>query len=597
MIGKLLERLFVEVRADMSDLSKDLAQGVSQTRAATNAMALSWGQVSSQVQMLTTKLDRGTITQGKYTSEMNKLTSAMKTVAGSYREAQKEVWGFAKAARTAATTPTPLPVKNVQAFTRSMGQARMQVMNLGYQINDIGMTLATGMNPMTVLIQQGSQIAQIYAGQGGITAMFKDLSNILLMLGKRLWPIAAIAGTIKAMQSEINAAGATTVTFGDTALAVFQTLWGYVSGYVLPVFEGIGEIGSQAWEVVKDAVKDAGNFMINAMRATVVSIGAGLEAIPPMFQIAWNAAKSEVLWAMSDIVGTVGKGLGAIAQEFNDTFSTSLNTDFSGLFELSAHLNEMGNDAAVAGSMASDALDQINKSTADAVQGIMSSDPLGGFFEDVKSNAIANAANRIAKEVDEIGNSAGRAATKTKEMVDELQNGLETAADNFSSIFGNAFEQIADTGRISFSSLVQDINRMLLKSVGETVASTMSNLIQTSITSSGGGLGGTLSNWFTWAFGGGSGLSKRARGGVEMPWKNFIAGEEGAELISQDGPAGARRVKTAGQTRAMMNGMGQSRPVQVNMYVTTPDVNSFGKSQSQIASKLSGYIGRGQRNQ
>ena len=81
-----------------------------------------------------------------------------------------------------------------------------------------------------------------------------------------------------------------------------------------------------------------------------------------------------------------------------------------------------------------------------------------------------------------------------------------------------------------------------------------------------------------------------------MPWRNFIAGEEGAEIISQDGPAGARRVKTAGQTRHLMQRQGYAGP-NVTMIIQTPDVESFRKSQSQIASKMGMFISRGQRNQ
>jgi methyl-accepting chemotaxis protein len=101
MIGRLIERLFVSVRADMSDLSRDLSQGMAQTRTATNSMAMSWDQVSAKVDELTRSLNQHKITQGRYTSEMNRLSSAMRGVAGGYREAQREVWKYASAAQAA----------------------------------------------------------------------------------------------------------------------------------------------------------------------------------------------------------------------------------------------------------------------------------------------------------------------------------------------------------------------------------------------------------------------------------------------------------------------------------------------------------------
>ena len=44
--------------------------------------------------------------------------------------------------------------------------ASYQVVNLGYQLNDVVVGLASGQRPLTVLMQQGSQIAQVFAGTG-----------------------------------------------------------------------------------------------------------------------------------------------------------------------------------------------------------------------------------------------------------------------------------------------------------------------------------------------------------------------------------------------------------------------------------------------
>ena len=83
MIGRLIERLFVEVRADLSKLSADLRQGVTQSTGATTKMAMSWKQVDRAVASLQRQMQRGKITQSQYTSEMNRLASTMKNAAGS----------------------------------------------------------------------------------------------------------------------------------------------------------------------------------------------------------------------------------------------------------------------------------------------------------------------------------------------------------------------------------------------------------------------------------------------------------------------------------------------------------------------------------
>lgn len=49
---------------------------------------------------------------------------------------------------------------------RSLGAQRAAVSNLSFQLNDVFMQLASGASPFTVMIQQGSQVAQVFNGNG-----------------------------------------------------------------------------------------------------------------------------------------------------------------------------------------------------------------------------------------------------------------------------------------------------------------------------------------------------------------------------------------------------------------------------------------------
>ena len=68
-----------------------------------------------------------------------------------------------------------------------------------------------------------------------------------------------------------------------------------------------------------------------------------------------------------------------------------------------------------------------------------------------------------------------------------------------------------------------------------------------------------------------------------------LMGEAGPEAIMPltRGPDGKLGVKTAG---------GTARPVTVVMNISTPDVKSFQRSQSQIAAQAMRALSRGQRN-
>lgn len=71
-----------------------------------------------------------------------------------------------------------------------------EMANLGYQVQDIAVSLAGGQNPFMVLLQQGSQIQQIYANKpGGIANVFGDIAGII---GKMINPVTILAAGLGA---------------------------------------------------------------------------------------------------------------------------------------------------------------------------------------------------------------------------------------------------------------------------------------------------------------------------------------------------------------------------------------------------------------
>jgi len=54
-----------------------------------------------------------------------------------------------------------------QNVAKSTGLARYELINLSRQAQDVGVSLASGQSPFTVLVQQGSQIADVFASSTG----------------------------------------------------------------------------------------------------------------------------------------------------------------------------------------------------------------------------------------------------------------------------------------------------------------------------------------------------------------------------------------------------------------------------------------------
>lgn len=62
---------------------------------------------------------------------------------------------------------------------QSLGAQRAAISNLSFQLNDIATSLAGGASPFTVMAQQGSQVAQVFQGSGGVVGAVKTLGGAL----------------------------------------------------------------------------------------------------------------------------------------------------------------------------------------------------------------------------------------------------------------------------------------------------------------------------------------------------------------------------------------------------------------------------------
>jgi hypothetical protein len=85
-----------------------------------------------------------------------------------------------------------------------------QLMNMQYQINDIGVMLASGQNPFVMLMQQGMQISQMFAPGTGVMAALRGVgtgiaSFLTNPINLAVIGIAAAAGSISKFASVFNA--------------------------------------------------------------------------------------------------------------------------------------------------------------------------------------------------------------------------------------------------------------------------------------------------------------------------------------------------------------------------------------------------------
>lgn len=90
----------------------------------------------------------------------------------------------------------------------SAGLRSDQLSNIAFQLNDIFVSLASGQKPLTVFIQQGAQIAQIYGTAGLSLRGFMAAITQMLGLTKTVTAATKAAALAAARQAEANVAGA-----------------------------------------------------------------------------------------------------------------------------------------------------------------------------------------------------------------------------------------------------------------------------------------------------------------------------------------------------------------------------------------------------
>lgn len=186
---------------------------------------------------------------------------------------------------------------------RTSAQAAFRARMLAFQLNDVFVSLASGQNPLMVFIQQGSQIAQIYGGEnGGVRGALRDLGGMVGGLVARLGPLAAVVGAgalaVAGMRAEIEAATGVSVTFGDTALAVWQVVSRGVWEFIQPAVAAIAPWFSAAWQAISSGAIAVGNTLINAFRIAI-------EGIRVAWDGGWQSVYGRLLIFVEDAVGAV----------------------------------------------------------------------------------------------------------------------------------------------------------------------------------------------------------------------------------------------------------------------------------------------------
>ena len=159
--------------------------------------------------------------------------------------------------------------------------------------------------------------------------------------------------------------------------------------------------------------------------------------------------------------------------------------------------------------------------------------------------------------------------------------------------------------RKAFEGLVFDGAKLsdTMKGVGQSMASTFFNAAMKPVQSALGslissGVQGLTGGLAPYAKGGAFSQGRVmpfAKGGVVSSPTSFPM-RSGSGLMGEAGPEAIMPLTRGADGRLGVQAAGGGRPVNVVMNVTTPDVQSFQRSQGQIAAQAARALARGQRN-
>ncbi|SOC20591.1 phage tail tip lysozyme [Rhodobacter maris] len=227
----------------------------------------------------------------------------------------------ANAARTrAAQILAPLP-SQIQAVGVSSSASAAHVANLGYQFNDIGMMVAAGQNPFMLMMQQGTQVTQVF---GQMRASGMNLGT-------------ALRTTLMGMVSPTNIATMAVIGLGAAAVQ-----WFVAAGEKAKTFEETLADLEKSTNAVEKALKEAsrGTFDLRA------NFGDGARAARELNLAILGLAKMEAAQELKKSMKSVSEAIEDMQSYLNfgvvdsRTLEKQFNLTARGAQEVSAAIQQ-----------------------------------------------------------------------------------------------------------------------------------------------------------------------------------------------------------------------------------------------------------------
>lgn len=530
------------------------------------------------------------------TGQLARASSGAATATGQLEQSLDGAAAAGQRMATSARTATGA-MQALEVASMSAGMATMRNQQLMFQWVDIAQSLPLLLSGNIWGLQnlgfQMAQIGQMYYGQGGMGAALRESAVLLGGFAAAVWPAVAVVGAlgfaILGMQQEINAAGGTVVSFGDVALATFQVISGHIMTALNPAISAIGSTFTFVWDHINNGVPPVVNLIINSFRAAAADVEYAVMALPDAFTVAGQAAANGFIQYISWMAREAISIINDVLTDINGLARAAGIGDVVGTLEMPKAPGPID----FGGSAASGRLAQLTAERNARIAEIMSSDPLGAFFDQVSAQATKNALNGVEEAATGAGGAIGRAANDNTDPWKGLRDvtketgGAMKEIDSWAQSFGST---IANTLRQG-GSLWDAFKKAGLDAVAKIGEAWITSGIQQMLGGFAGGGTGFFSNIFSWlgfargaAFQAGNVIPFAAGGVVTSPTmfpmaggRSGLMGEAGPEAIMplRRGRDGRLGVAANGNSPAANNNVRIEQHFHISGAVSSDDVQQM----------------------
>ncbi len=340
------------------------------------------------------------------TAASNKTVAAALAVAAAYKQQTAAARAAFNAAAAGASGPQAMPGMAQQPNSANMNN-RFYSANILAQFHDIGVTAAMGMNPMTIAVQQGTQLVQILKMMPNPLQGIKD--GFKAMFGVMEFGVIATIAIIAALVQFVN-----WTKVAKVGLTAFANALQTAGPYVLALAATLALIYSPT--IIRG---------LATVTASIVRIGLAAVVSGAQMAAAWIVAAGPIAWIIAGIALLIGS-LELLSKKFHSVFATEVLAAIKDTVNESIGLF-IGFFAGIVAA-AKNLPDQLRGKGMSAGEAFSKgfNDAMGKDYVGKVAGAVGTELDTLANKIRKYAAALGENTKKWQEVIRDSQRRLET---------------------------------------------------------------------------------------------------------------------------------------------------------------------------